>query len=88
MKGLLGFDRHVMVLTGACLSSRVERTDRNCCASEEAVSAGFVYSEEESMLLEKFGILMDDIFLKVLIILEALCLRETGSSQKNRTMIG
>ena len=82
MKGLLGLDRHVIVLTGACLSSRVERTERSCCAREEAVSAGLVYSEEESMSFEISGILMVEIFLNVLVILEVRLLRATGSSQK------
>ena len=69
MKGLLGFERHVIIFAGACLSSRVERTESNCCEREEAVDAGLVHNEEARMSLQKSGILMADIFLKVLVIL-------------------
>ena len=59
MNGFRELKGQVMVLSGACLSSRVDRVEENCKRSELSVLAGAEKRQEDKMSLEKFTVLMD-----------------------------
>ena len=56
--GFREFKGHVMVLSGACLSSREDRVEENRKRSELSVLAG-AEKRQDKMSLEKFTVLMD-----------------------------
>ena len=68
-----------MDLSGACLSSKRVRTERNCSEKVEAVEAVLVYNAEETMSLQNFAMFMVQMFRKVLVILEGRGRLITGS---------